>query len=375
MTPRIARACQGADGLAQALDRLVDLSVSSLPRMFDVERHEFVHTLALHHDGVVRRRGSSFRYGAIVVLGARHLGLDAQRSIFAGESAAQFCDRLLSRLAGIGNLGDVALATWAAAELARPSLPEVLKQLRERWAASSKTPTVEAAWVLSALASASRHCDTKAEATLVRERLVGAFSYRSGIFPHFLQLAHAPWPRAHVACFADQVYPIQALACFHRAFGDQEALRSATRCAEQICGLQGKDGQWWWHYDARTGTVVEGYPVYSVHQDAMAPMALFDLLAAGGGDFTTEIRRGVSWLFRPPECDVPLVDERESLIWRKVARSDPGKAVRKLRAGLTFVSPRLRASWLDWVFPARSIDHECRPYHLGWLLHAWLTLP
>ena len=60
-----------------------------------------------------------------------------------------------------------------------------------------------------------------------------------------------------------------------------------------ICELQGPDGQWWWHYDTRTGKVVEGYPVYSVHQDSMAPMALLDLEDAGGPQHSEAITRGL----------------------------------------------------------------------------------
>ena len=82
--------------------------------------------------------------------------------------------------------------------------------------------------------------------------------------------------------FAAQVYPIQALARLHRSADDQEALAVANSVAAAICTAQGEAGQWWWHYDGRTGGVVEGYPVYSVHQHAMGPMALLDLAEAGG---------------------------------------------------------------------------------------------
>ena len=33
----------------------------------------------------------------------------------------------------------------------------------------------------------------------------------------------------------------------------------------------------------------------------------------------------------------------------------------------------LRLEFLDPMFPPRSQDWESRPYHLGWVLHAWLT--
>ena len=86
-----------------------------------------------------------------------------------------------------------------------------------------------------------------------------------------------PKLRGHVSCFADFVYPIQALSYYHQATRDARAAEVAISCAERMCQMQGPEGQWWWHFDIRAGRLVEGYPVYSVHQDSMAPMALFAL--------------------------------------------------------------------------------------------------
>ena len=88
-------------------------------------------------------------------------------------------------------------------------------------------------------------------------------------------------------------------------FTDPRALDIARQCAQHICALQGKSGQWWWHYDYRTGEILEGYPVYSVHQDAMAPMALLALEEAGGGDYWAPIAKGLQWLYSPPKFHLP----------------------------------------------------------------------
>ena len=61
------------------------------------------------------------------------------------------------------------------------------------------------------------------------------------------------------------------------------------------------------------------------------------------------------------------------MIWRKVARGDRRKLVRGLRAAATSVRPGTRMALLDRVYPAGAIDHECRPYELGWLLFTWLS--
>ena len=65
---------------------------------------------------------------------------------------------------------------------------------------------------------------------------------------------------SHVSCFADFVYPIQALSYYYQATQDSRAAEIACCCAEHMCELQGDSGQWWWHFDNRTGRVLERYP-------------------------------------------------------------------------------------------------------------------
>jgi len=214
--------------------------------------------------------------------------------------------------------------------------------------------------------------DTSRLVRLAADRLTDAQG-GGGLFPHTLPARASGRFRAHIGCFADQVYPIQALARLSAATGDAEPLRMANRCAATICDLQGQAGQWWWHYDSRTGDVVEGYPVYSVHQHAMAPMALFDLADAGGTDHVADIALGLDWLRTHPEVMDELISEKHGVIWRKVGRREPPKAVRSLSAVTTALRPGWHLPALDKVFPPDRIDYECRPYELGWLLYAWST--
>jgi hypothetical protein len=101
-------------------------------------------------------------------------------------------------------------------------------------------------------------------------------------------------------------------------------------------------------------------------------MALFDLFEAGGDDHRSEIALGVSWLDTHPETVEELVSERWGLVWRKVGRREPGKASRALNAVTTSVRPGTHLPGLDRLLPPGVVDHECRPYELGWLLYAWL---
>jgi len=233
---------------------------------------------------------------------------------------------------------------------------------------------VEVAWSLSALVADGREVLDVPLARRIARRLIESFSERGGAFPHWPVGARSSFLRRHVACFADFVYPIQALSLFGRAVNDGRAIDVARRSAERMCALQGEAGQWWWHFDVRNGKVIEQYPVYAVHQDAMAPMALLALQEACGEDYSSAVHRGLRWLMAPPESETALVDKPCGIIWRKVARHEPGKLVRGLQAAASRIHPGVRTPGLELLFPPGRIDHETRPYHMGWILHAWSSL-
>lgn len=362
--------------------RLLAVAESGLPSMLLPGGEAFAFTMAgrQRSDGswTLERRGTSTRYAAITALGVRFLPEDRQRAALGGRTAQEFTGLLIESLPAVTNLGDAALIAWAAAETEHPKLSDALAQVDTLDEEGRPQYTVEAAWVLSALAAARNTVDVERRFTTARDRLLRARIGDSPLFPHATGPGLLPWYRDHVSCFADQTYPLQALARAHASGdGDPEALAAAEACAARICALQGDGGQWWWHYDARTGGVVEGYPVYSVHQHAMAPTALFDLTDAGGSDFGASVRKGLRWmtdvpeLAEHPEKQEPLILDELGATWRKVFRGDPKKAVRAARGLGTRVAPSLRLKSLDRVYPPVSVDRECRPYEFGWMLHAW----
>lgn len=315
-----------------------------------------------------RPEGVSVRYAAIVALGADLLGEQDQRRALAGHTAHELCLRAVTDLGAQPELGDLAMTSWAASELAVPGAAALADRVLPTLRAAAAPPTVAAAWALTALVVAGR-----AEQGRELAGALCAASGLAGLFPHSLHPERTPRLRRHVGCFADQVYPVQALARYAAATGDGNALATAQRCADLVCALQGPQGQWWWHYDARTGQVVEGYPVYAVHQAGMAPMALLDLQDAGGRADLGAIALGLRWLQDPLEAAAPLVDPDERVVWRKVARREPvRKAVRGLRTAAGAVSPRLRLGLLDRACPPGPLDRESRPYEAGWALYAWL---
>ena len=352
---------------------LMELAVRGLAEMYQPEGQYFPHTMrgVRSADGPqLRPEGDNLRYAAIVALGLARLPGPSQKHVLAGDDASQLARRVAARAIGSQDPGVIALAAWAAAEAAWEFADELFDDLRLRVAGNVPLPTVDASWALLAAIAARELADTSALASTLADRLLTA-ARPAGVFPHMLPAEAQSKIRRHVGCFADQVYPIQALSRWFVVSQDQRALVAASRCARVIVDRQGADGQWWWHYDVRDGSVVEGFPVYSVHQHAMGPMALHELYEAGGDDHAAAIALGVRWLDTHPEVIDELISERLNVVWRKVGRHEQRKVVRRMAALTTAGIPGLRLPMIDRVWPPGRIDYECRPYEFGWLLYAW----
>lgn len=355
---------------ADFIDRMRRMSIPALARLYRPEQRVYAHCVR-RVAGADRIEGVSRRYTAITLIGLASEPRAAARAALCGHDPSDVCEALLERATTDENLGDVALTLWASIALQHEHYGQAVTRLIELWNRDGAKMTVEAAWALTVAALLDDHRELAHLRDEARARLLAAYSAPARVFPHVLGGSVGAL-RAHVACFADQVYPIYALAKVHEAAGDSEALRAAEACSAMICERMGPAGQWWWHYDHRTGRVIEGYPVYAVHQDAMGPMAIFALRDAGGRDFSPFVARGLDWLAHSPELGGrSLVDEESGWIWRKVARREPRKLVRRMQAGLSGVHASLRVPAADLLFPPRSIDWESRPYHYGWLLHAF----
>lgn len=361
-TPKAAASGEGLIG------RLRGFALRGLAAMYRPEERLFVFRVRRTGSGVATE-GLSRRYTAIALIGLAGERPDEVASVLAGGSPRDVCGGLMEEVCGWDNLGDVALALWAGHAVGRVDSAPAFERLVTLRSAEGAHPTVELAWTLVALCAEPSSIAAELRDRVAR-RLIGSFATASNVFPHMIGAYRSG--RSHICCFADLVYPIHALSRYYLVSGERAALDAARRGADRICRLQGPAGQWWWHYDCRTGRVVESYPVYAVHQDAMAPMALFALQEASGGDYSGAIRRGLDWLASSPELGGgTLVDVDAGFIWRKVARREPGKLSRYVQALATLVHPSLRAPGLDLAFPPGAVDDEDRPYHLGWLLYAF----
>ena len=370
---RLAMLAATSPSSRSLVDKLFLVAERGLPRMYDGAL--FAHTLRAVEtkDGWTERlEGISLRYTAMTALGLAHADAATQMQALNGDTIPSLLHRAALQAEQSPDIGAIALTAWAMAEVTGVFSAPLYRVLSTHLASGAPISTVECAWSLSAALAARDLADTSG---LIGAARAGLLSARAGsvLFGHMIPASASGRLRAHIGCFADQVYPIQALSRLHASLGDTEALAAAEACAERICALQGNGGQWWWHYDVRNGTVAEGYPVYSVHQHAMAPMALLELREAGGRDFSGAIVGGLSWLETHPETPETLIDPEKGVVWRKVARREPNKLVRKAAAVGTALRPGFRLPAVDALFPPGPIDRECRPYEFGLMLYAWLS--
>jgi hypothetical protein len=353
------------------LCRLNALAAAGLVPMFDPDRQLFCYRLKLTPDGVIRE-GLSVRYTVMALLGLhRHQTAGGHSSIDIGAVVRS----VLRDCGWVDNIGDAGLVLWLAAQTAPEHLNHLSSELHlasgfRRYPEALQAKTMELAWFLTGLSYATL-AQTGGQPEYLKNLATTTFELLTnnqgshGFFGH-----QAVWGsvggllRGRLGSFADQVYPIYALTRFAQVFGVPSGLNAAQRCADAICHAQGSLGQWWWHYDAGTGKVIQRYPVYSVHQDGMAPMALFALNEATGKDYREPIFRGLAWIMGHNELRRDLCESGSCLIWRNIHRRGWGKYLMDLS---DVISLRRDSGKPDHL----SLLYESRPYHLGWLLYAF----
>ncbi len=355
---------------AEIIDCLRRIALDSLKRMYLPGEGLFAFRIRRNSRGEAAT-GMSRRYTAIALIGLAGESPQQVRRVLAGHDAKDVCSRMLEGVGGSADLGEVALILWACRAWRHAGGHRAVERLIDMKPDITSHPMVELTWALTALTVCPGSPGDLTLADRIAKRIIRSQSAESGLFPHWPADAGRHWLRGHVACFADLVYPIHALSQFYDATGCDEALAAARRCARSVLGLQGKDGQWWWHYDIRTGRVLERYPVYSVHQDSMAPMALLAMPKDSLPGRVEAIDRSLDWLAHSGEIRASLIDRESGIIWRKVARKEPAKISRKLQAISSRLHSSLRAPLTDKFFPTTAIDFETRPYHMGWILHTW----
>lgn len=368
--PTHTRVSSAEPGSTLSKADLCRLAAEGLPPMLDPESQIYCSIYNRTGSGMVRE-GLSPRYTLMVLLG---LHLYQQSGHALPLPIEPTLEALLRDPKWIDNLGDLGLLLWTCAELRPDVLPDLYTRIGAdqalgRYPDGRRGNTMEVAWYLTGLATCaiagygdlpglrSRAADAR--------QVLAASCGPTGVYGHFSRSGSlSNSVRGRIGSFADQVYPTIAFARAWRAWGEEDARRAAQTTAQTMCRLQGPMGEWSWQYDSPTGRVVTRYPVYSVHQHAMAPMMLLEAAEATGIDFSESIDRGLAWISGANELHRSFVEPALSLVWRSIFLSRTDALADCV---LRFTGIRTGTANATKL----HVCYECRPYELGWLLYGF----
>ena len=315
-----------------------------------------------------RPDGRSLRYTIIVLIGLLRA---EEHGIEHPFHTGALRTRVLNEL-GAEELtpGDYGLALWAESRADGTAADEIVARLERSVAKRSALGaliTPELAWILIGLVESEARRESGAGERLLgeaRRELLEERRSDSGLLLH-----GSRGPRRRFPNFASQAYGALALSLLARGRADEHAREAARGIGNRLLELQLPDGGWPWIFDANRGTIVEPYEIYSVHQDAMAPMAMHSLSeATEDARYRAAAVYGLDWVWGQNELGVRMLDPNVGMIYRSIRRrKGSDRAALYGRTAASYVRPpRLKGNP-----KGLEVNRTDRPYHLGWVLEAW----
>jgi hypothetical protein len=362
-------------GTLKRIAVLVETALTGLPRMLDPATGIFTFTVRPSGPG-----GRSLRYTAITLIG---LNAAARAGFETRLDLDRLVRSLVDRRREITNPGELGLLLWCLSdhhEEWSPAHDEIIARIPTTATRLRGLTSTELGWLLSGLSRTAQVAPSHAEAADKAHAVYAALraNYResTGLFSFGGRAGgrvrrHL---RTQLGFFDNQVYGIHSGVDYYRAFGNRDALTMAERSFERVLEAQGPLGQWAWHYNTRTGAVVDRYPVYSVHQHGMGPMALLAVADATGRSYDEALEKSVAWVFGENELRRVMIDEDRGVIWRSIRRR---MGHRKLVHVFKFLSlSKMQGAGNRLAAMVNTpgqldVDMECRPYEFGWLLWAF----
>jgi hypothetical protein len=346
------------------------LALRSLVSLFDEEEKLFARCAYLTKGGIQREVPSRKRT-IIALLGLHRL---AESGEAPPLDVRAIREAILADTSWVKSIGDLGLLIWFTAECDPERLGKLFnnfhfEKVLEAYEDARQACTGGLAWMLAGIAHARLACPgllpDLTDIAVDTYHLLQDNQSEGGIFGHAASLGFLQQIFCNrMGTFADQMYAIYAFTAFARAFQIEEPLGSALRCANSIRVLQGELGQWWFLYDKRASRVVNRYPLCSLHQNGIAPVALLSLGEATGQSFHEAVYNGLSHVGNVYKVGDELRNLEHGLIWDSIM---PKNRISNFGEGaLSYlnVSPRPGVENL-------KILHASRPDHFGWMLYAF----
>ncbi len=328
-----------------------------LSSVYDRERQLFPVTTELVNGRYVSRFGpqdDALRYTITCLLGLQ--------AATGGQEAriGEFAERHAAAIARPSDAGLLLVlmphGSWGARLLVRAQATLAADR--------GRLSTQDLSWMLWGAVTAARAGTRGAEslADALFERLAGYVEASTGL-PH-----HRPVRRrAGLVSFG-------AISYFLRAVHEYASLTSGTaaralfaRALRSTLRVQQPDGAWPWLLHARTGAVLERYPLYTVHQLSMSLLFLVPALDAGVLGDDEPLERSVAWAHGENELRLSMIAAEPPFMARAIERRDPWqRAQRYARAAAS------RSGLGERRAAARTlrVNHVSHSYEWGWLLFA-----
>jgi len=353
--------------------RLAELAELALRGLRDTYGRDATLPRTVRWDGVTAcPEGHSLRYALITLLGLE------QGQAITGPTD-DLAETLWQRIDDHGAFedltpGDYGLGLWASSLWAPPVRRFTARHaLAELLAEPKRCDSVDLSWLLlgaeQAIVRGRDDADAPALVEEAKSRLLALYNASTCLFYRHTRSGMVSSVSRRVACFANQVYPLLALSVHAKRTACDASRNVVASLSDNLCRLQGPLGQWWWLYNAGDGAVVDGYPVFSVHQDGMALMALFRAADVLGVGFDGAINRSLNWLDGANERGTSMVAEGPGLILRDIHRYGIGRVGRMFEGTLHCLGRPIAWNGSKKAAAFR-VNAECRPYHLGWVLYA-----
>jgi hypothetical protein len=309
---------------------------------------------------------SALRAGSIVLLGLLRADEVGLRHPF---STGSLRTRVLGDLGGesVGP-GELGLALWAESRADGGAIGEITGLIGDRVADRfDRIPLEQLGWLVSGLtASLERSGGDRITALLDRAEaeLLTRMAAGTG-------LMHDPYHRigGGLTPVAGQFHSLIALDQLVRSERGENDREPAQRLATALLGLQREDGSWPGIVDSLRGEAAALYPMLTVTQVSLAPIALRSAARLGlEGDFKAAIERSLAWAAGGNRLGFDLIHEKEARLDRGILpRREPGPVSR----GFSTAARRLRGRLVEPEPERLILDPDVASEDLGWLLEAW----
>jgi len=334
----------------------------------------FPYSSRLVHGTIVNdyRRPDSLRYTINTLLGlgrAAKAGVSGVAQADLDGMIQEFVERHASSLASYADLGLLLLLLAdnpnvpgeTAVDSALASLKRSLSDQR-----ADDFNMQDLAWIIWGCAASVRNgvADAgelgRSTSKLLQDRFVDA---ATGLPRHSVKRY-----RRSLVSFGSLSYFLRAMHEAASTFDDEKAARLFEAGVQRTLSLQGPQGEWPWMINVPRGSVVDVYPVFSVHQDSMAMLFLLPALDSSRPQVEDAIIRSLAWVFGRNELGVAFYQYDPFFAFRSIERAEEAP---RLRRYVRFLESSVTHRAGGFQSAHTRVNDECRSYHLGWILFAW----